>query len=168
MNPAKKPSKKCPKCEQLQKELAKMTELAGRAQADLQNAKDRMQKEGEEMRKIAFENTLLRLLPTIDNFQRAFEHLPEDLEGNEWPRHELVEWVGGVIAIGKDLMGKLTALGLEKIKSIGESVDPEKHEVLQTGPGEEGKVVEVFEEGYVFNGKVLRPAKVKVGDGSEE
>ena len=74
-----------------------MTELAGRAQADLQNAKDRMQKEGEELRKFALENTLLLLLPTIDNFQRAFEHLPEDLEGNEW--------VGGVIAIEKDLMG---------------------------------------------------------------
>ena len=137
-----------------------MTELAGRAQADLQNAKDRLQKEGEEIRKFALENTLLMLLPTIDNFQRAFEHLPEDLDGNEW--------VKGVVAIEKDLVGKLSALGLEKIECLGESVDPEKHEVLQTGPGEEGKVIEVFEDGYLFNGKVLRPAKVKVGDGSGE
>ena len=51
---------------------------------------------------------------------------------------------------------------------MGEDVDTQKHEVLQTGPGEEGKVVEVFEEGYSFNGKVLRPAKVKVGDGDEK
>ncbi len=158
MNPEKKSQKKCQNCDKLSEELAKMTELAGRAQADLQNAKDRMQKEGEELRKYALENTLLLLLPTIDNFQRAFEHLPEDLKGNEW--------VEGVVAIEKDLVGKLNALGLEKIESLGEKVDPEKHEVLQTGNGEEEKVVEVFEEGYMFNGKTLRPAKVKVGDGS--
>ncbi|MBU0766988.1 nucleotide exchange factor GrpE [Patescibacteria group bacterium] len=155
MNPTKKTPKACAKCETLTAELAKMKDLAGRAQADLQNAKDRMQKEGEELRKFALENTLLLLLPTIDNFQRAFEHLPENLDGNEW--------VEGVIAIEKDLMGKLGALGLEKIECIGEQVDSEKHEVLQTGSGEEGKVIEVFEDGFVFNGKILRPAKVKVG-----
>ncbi|MBU2213418.1 MAG: nucleotide exchange factor GrpE [Patescibacteria group bacterium] len=160
MSRAKKPLNKCPQCEKLSAELAKMTELAGRAQADLQNAKSRMQKEGEELRKFALENTLLLLLPTIDNFQRAFEHLPADLEGNEW--------VEGVVAIEKDLMGKLSALGLQKIESIGESVDPEKHEVLQTGPGEEGKVIEVFEVGFMFNGRVLRPAKVMVGAGNEK
>jgi len=157
MSPAKKSPKTCAKCETLTAEFAKMKELAGRAQADLQNAKDRMQKEGEELRKFALENTLLLLLPTIDNFQRAFEHLPKDLEGNEW--------VGGVVAIEKDLMGKLNALGLEKIECLNENVDPQKHEVLKTGSGEEGKVIEVFEDGYMFNGKVLRPAKVKVGDG---
>jgi len=45
-------------------------------------------------------------------------------------------------------------------------VDPALHEVLQAGPGEEGVIGEVFEDGYMFNGKVLRVAKVKVGDGS--
>jgi len=75
MNSPKKSSSKqkpCPEC-------AKLKELAARAQADLQNAKDRMQREGEEIRKYALENTLLSLLPTIDNFQRAFDHLPEEL-----------------------------------------------------------------------------------------
>jgi molecular chaperone GrpE (heat shock protein) len=39
------------------------------------------------------------------------------------------------------------------------------HEVLQAGPGKEGEITEVFEEGYELSGRVLRPAKVKVGSG---
>lgn len=155
-----KPSKKaCTKCVQLQSELEKMKDLAGRAQADLQNAKERMLREGENIRKFALENTLMTIIPTIDNFQRAFDHLPEKLSDNDW--------VMGVQAIEQDLVGKLGAMGLEKIECIGEAVDPEKHEVLQTGPGEEGNIIEVVEDGYVFNGKVIRVAKVIVGSGKE-
>lgn len=160
MTAQKKSSKKaCTKCTQLQSELEKMKDLAGRAQADLQNAKDRMQREGDDIRKFALENTLLGLLPTIDHFQRAFDHLPEELADNDW--------VKGVQAIEQDLIGKLSALGLERIECLGGSVDPEKHEVLQTGPGEEGNITEVVEDGYVFNGKVIRVAKVIVGSGKE-
>ena len=131
--------------------------MAGRAQADLQNSKERLQKEAGELRKFALEDTLIKLLPTIDHFQRAFEHLPLDLSDNEW--------VKGVAAIERDLMSKLNAMGLEKIECMGEQVDTERHEVLQTGPGEEGIITEVFEDGYLFNGKVLRAGKVRVGDG---
>ena len=151
--------KKCQKCDELKKELEKFRELAGRAQADLQNAKDRLQKEAGEMRKFALENTLLTLLPTIDNFQRAFAHLPEN--------HKNHEWVKGLSAIEQDFMRQLSGMGLSKMECLGEVVDPQKHEVLQTGPGEEGKVVEIFEDGYLFNGKVLKPAKVRVGGGKE-
>lgn len=158
MNTQKKPPKKaCAKCAQLQAELDKMKDLAGRAQADLQNAKDRMQREGEDIRKFALENTLLSLLPTIDNFQRAFDHLPEELSDHDW--------VKGVQAIEQDLVSKLSAMGLERIECKGETVDPDKHEVLQTGSGEEGIITDVVEDGYTFNGRLIRPAKVVVGDG---
>ena len=60
----------------------------------------------------------------------------------------------------------MTELGLKKMDASGAVLDPVKHEVLQAGPGEKGKVLEVFEEGYELNGKVLRPAKVRVGDGT--
>jgi len=162
MHPPKKKTQassrqECPHCAQLAVELQKFKELAGRAQADLQNAKDRLQKEAEDMRKYALEGMLIELLPTIDNFQRAFEHLPEDLQDHDW--------VKGVAAMEQEFMGRVQSMGLTKIEALNEPVDPEKHEVLQTGPGKEGKVIEVFEEGYMFNGKVLRPAKVKVGSG---
>jgi len=161
MSAQKKSTKKaCAKCTQLQAELDKMKDLAGRAQADLQNAKDRMQREGEDIRKFALESTLLSLLPTVDHFQRAFDHLPEELSDHDW--------VKGVQAIEQDLVGKLSAMGLEKIECIGKAVDPEKHEVLQTSSGEEGIINDVFEDGYMFNGRLIRPAKVVVGNGESE
>ena len=142
----------------LKKEIERMKDMAGRAQADLQNAKERMERERQDISKYALEGTLRRLLPTIDNFQRAFQHLPEDLKSHDWVR--------GVAAIEQDLMKQVTELGLQKMDALGSVLDPAKHEVLQAAPGEKGKVLEVFEQGYELNGKVLRPAKVKVGDGS--
>jgi len=53
------------------------------------------------------------------------------------------------------------------MSSMGSLIDPARHEVLMTGPGEAGKVLEVFEEGYELSGKVLRPAKVKIGQVQE-
>ncbi|MDD4628382.1 MAG: nucleotide exchange factor GrpE [Candidatus Peribacteraceae bacterium] len=144
----------------LTQEVERLKDIAGRAQADLQNAKERLERERQDVAKYALEGTLKRLLPTIDNFQRATQHLPEDLRNHDW--------VKGVAAIEQDLVKQVTELGLRKIVALGQQLDPTKHEVLQAGPGEKGRVIEVYEEGYEFNGKVLRPAKVKVGDGGIE
>ncbi len=141
----------------LKDELARLKDIAARAQADLQNAKIRMEREAGDLRKFALEGLVFQLLPTVDNFQRAFAHLPEDLAGHEW--------VKGVQAVEQDLMRILSSAGLKKIESLGATVDPHKHEVLQTGPGKEDTVLEVFEDGYEYQGKILRPAKVKAGNG---
>lgn len=142
----------------LQQELQRMKDLAARAQADLQNAKARVERDAADMRRFASEGMIVRLLPTLDNFQRAFQHVPDDLKNHEW--------VKGVAAIESDLMKQVTDAGLTRMQSLGQPVDPQKHEVLSMGPGEDGTVVEVFEEGYELHGKVLRPAKVKAGSGS--
>ncbi len=144
--------------ETLKKEADCLKDLAGRAQADLQNAKDRLERDRQDIAKFALEGALKRLLPTIDNFQRAFQHLPEDLKNHEWAK--------GVAAIEQELVKQVTELGLRKIEAAGATLDPAKHEVLQVAPGEKGKVLAVLEEGYELNGRVLRPAKVRVGDGS--
>ena len=144
--------------EQQLKDMQSFKDLAARAQADLQNAKSRIEREASDLRKFATEQMLQRILPTLDNFQRAFQHIPEDLKSQEW--------VKGVAAIEADLMRQMTDAGLSRMQSLGQVADPAKHEVLTMGPGEEGKVTEVFEEGYELNGKVLRPAKVKVGSGT--
>ena len=135
-----------------------LKELAARAQADLQNAKERMEREATDMRKFAAAGIVQKLLPAVDNFQRAFGHLPEELADNEW--------VKGVQAIEQDLLKQLEEAGLQKIECIGLPADTEQHEVLQAGPGEKDIIVEVYEEGYLLHEKVLRPARVKVGDGS--
>ena len=75
------------------------------------------------------------------------------------------EWVKGLQAIEQGFIEEMQAVGLQKISSLNEKADPEKHEVLKTGPGEEGMITEVFEEGYMLHEKVLRPARVVVGEG---
>ncbi len=142
---------------QLQKDLDQFRELAARAQADLQNAKMRVEKEAGDMRKFATESIVRRILPTLDNFTRAFQHVPADIKDHEWVR--------GVAAIEQDLMRQMEDAGLKRMQSLGQIVDPMRHETLSLGPGEDGKVVEVFEEGYELNGRVIRVAKVKAGSG---
>lgn len=144
--------------ERLQKEVQTFKELAARAQADLQNARVRMGKEAEEMRIFAAELLLRQLLPTVDSLRRACQHLPKEFSSHEWAR--------GVLSIEKELLRQLKGIGLEPVDAVGKPVDSFQHEVLLTAQGEEGKVLEVLEDGYLFRGKVLRPAKVKVGDGS--
>ena len=141
-------------------ELQTFKELAARAQADLQNARARMGKEAEEMRVYAAELLVRQLLPTIDSFRRACQHLPQDLAGHEW--------VKGVLSTEQELLRQLRAIGMEPMDSVGKPLDPLQHEAIFTTPGEDGKVLEVLEEGYLFRGKVLKPAKVKVGNGRED
>ncbi len=145
--------------QRVQAEFDRLRDIAGRAQADLQNAKDRLAREAADLRSFAAAGIVAQLLPTVDHFRRAFQHLPPELASHEW--------VKGVQAIEQDLLKRLEEAGLKRLECIGQKADPHKHEVLQAGPGEQDTVLEVFEDGYEFNGRVLRPAKVKVGDGSE-
>ena len=140
---------------ELEQQVARLTDVAGRAQADLQNAKARMQKDSDDLRRYAAEAVVRKLLPVVDGFQRAFSHLPDALKNDDW--------VKGVVAIEQSLMKELTELGLKKMDVLGQQVDTAKHEVLTVGAGKEGEIIEVFEDGYELAGKVLRPAKVKVG-----
>ncbi len=143
-----------------QAEVARLKDIAGRAQADLQNAKQRMERESADLRAYAGEGVIRRILPTLDNFQRAFAAVPADIAGHEW--------VKGLTAIEQDLLKQVSDMGLERMQSLGETVDPARHEVITVGPGADAMVTEVFEEGYALNGKVIRPAKVRVGNGDAQ
>ncbi len=146
--------------QKLQEELRKLKELAARAQADLQNAKMRMEKEALDIRLFAVEGLIVRLLPTIDNLRRAFEHLPDELRSHDW--------VKGLQVTEQQMLSDLEAVGLRPIEALGLPVDTQRHEVLQSVPGKLDIVVQVLENGYELHGKVIRPAKVVVGDGEEE
>lgn len=143
----------------LQAELAEMTETAKRAMADLQNFKRRTEEERGELQIFANMHLLETIFPALDNFTRAFELIPEDLEEEEW--------IKGIQNIENNLMNALKNLGLEVIDQTGIPVDPNRHEVLMEGEGPAGEVVQIFEKGYTFKGKTLRPAKVQVGKTKE-
>lgn len=139
----------------LQADLNAMTETAKRAMADLQNFKRRTEEERGEIQIFANMRLLEAIFPALDNFARAFELMPEHLEEEEW--------VKGIQSIESNLMNALTNLGLELIDQTGVPADPNKHEVLMQSEGPAGQVVQIFEKGYAFKGKTIRPAKVQVG-----
>jgi molecular chaperone GrpE len=145
--------------ERLQNEANEMKALAQRTLADLQNFKRRADEQRAELSIFANIKFLEAIFPVIDNFKRAFDHVPEEIKDNEW--------VKGVSSIEKNFMDTLSSLGLAEINcEAGTKFDPNLHEALMQGPGAKDTVVECFEKGYQFKDKVVRPAKVKVGDGS--
>ena len=137
--------------EALKEQIEKLTDIAARAQADLQNFKARMKNEAKELGKFAVVPLLLSLLPVHDDLARAVEHAGEN---------------DGLSQILAKLEKIFVDAHLKKMKSLGQKVDPQKHEVLAITKGEKDIITEVHEEGYELHGRVLRPAKVIAGEGS--
>ncbi len=135
-----------------------LKEALARSMADLQNYKRRSEQERSQFVKLANAELLKSLLPIFNNLNRSVQHLPEAMAENEWAK--------GVIHINTDLLKTLESLGVVKMKTVGEKLDPNQHEALMSGPGEKDLITEEFEPGYLMNGEIVKPAKVKVGDGS--
>ena len=140
------------KIEELQERLA-------RCMADLQNFKRRSEEEKAGFVKWANAEMLKNILPILDNLDRSVTHLPEGLKEDEWAK--------GMIHIHGDLLKTFEKLGVKKIKTVGEKLNPNLHEAMLAGPGDKDVIVEEFEPGYTLNEDVIKVAKVKVGDGSE-
>jgi molecular chaperone GrpE len=156
-----------PEIESLQNELAEQkakaeANLAGwqRAQADYVNLKRRNEQEKEEALKYANSMLVLKILPVLDDFERAVASLPQESGGNPW--------VDGMKLIERKLRTSLEAQGLTPIKALGEPFDPKLHEAVRQDKGEEGIVVSEMEKGYRYLDRIIRPSKVVVGNGEEQ
>lgn len=138
--------------ENLRSELEKMNELAKRTMADFQNFKRRQEEENARIMDMANLALLKRLLPILDNFERAKD-----------------EWSEGIGMCVNQFKKTMEDVGVEEIKIDTEEgttdFDPELHEALLHANGPKDKVVEVLEKGYKIGDRVLRHAKVKVGNG---
>ncbi len=145
-----------PKKSKIQKKETDFEEKYLRALAELENYRKKVERDRVDLIKSANEQTITAILPVLDNFKRASEHLPKALADNEWAK--------GVTAIETQFEQTLSELGLCKIEvKVGDSCDVNKHEVIGTAEGKSGKIIEVVEEGYELNGKILRASKVRVG-----
>lgn len=140
----------------LEQELQDMTNMAKRAMADLQNYKRQVEEERKTLMTMSKVTILSEILPAIDNLQRALNHVPQEMKGNEWTK--------GIEAITKQLEAVLSNSGLEVIPTQG-TVDPNMHEAITSIPGPADYILEVIEIGYKVGDKVIRPAKVVVGNG---
>lgn len=128
-----------------------------RLHADFENYKKRMARDMEEFRRMATEGLIERLLPVLDNFDRALQHAAQDTD----PKHI----VDGITLIRKLFEDALKKQGLTDIHSLGAKFDPHIHEAIafeETDEKEEGIVVEVFQHGYKLGDKLLRPATVRI------
>jgi molecular chaperone GrpE len=145
-------------------ELKKKAEEAGahqdkwlRAHADFENMRKRMEKDKVEFAKYANEDMIVELLGIVDNFERGLKAAEQKKD------FDLLHQ--GVDMILKQLHQLLEARGLRRIKSAGEKFDPYRHEALEVVPGEpdmEGQIADELQTGYELNGRVIRPAKVRV------
>lgn len=127
-----------------------------RAVADHENYKRRSRQDLVERTQYANEQLVLKLLPLLDNFQRALEHAPEGIDP---------QWFEGVKLIAKQFEDILQGQGVSSISAVGEKFDPTQHEAIaseQTDEHEEGTVVEEMQRGYKLHRKVLRPTLVKI------
>jgi len=128
-----------------------------RGQADFVNFKRRLEQDKADAVKYANAGLITKIIPVLDDFERAVGAVPVSMAGEAW--------VDGINGIARKLFTVLEAVGVGLIKAQGENFDPSMHEAVGSAPGEEGKVLRELAIGYRLNERVLRPAKVLVGNG---
>ncbi len=127
-----------------------------RLQADFVNYKNRTEREKSNSIILANEGLILKLLPVLDNFNRAFAHV--NLEDDA---------VKGFVMIKDQFESILKSEMVEEIESDGATFDPNLHNAVMTESKEgveSGIVIETFEKGYKIKDKVIRPSMVKVSE----
>ncbi len=128
-----------------------------RARADLINYKKQEKERIEEILKYAGEEMILKMLPILDNFELTEKKLPDNLKEDEN--------VKGVLQLKNQMLEFLSQQGVAPIEAVGEKFDPNFHEAVETAQtenSESGTVIEEIQKGYTMQGRVLRPAKVRV------
>jgi molecular chaperone GrpE len=156
--------------EELEQARAKEAEyLDGwqRARAELSNARKRFQRDHEQAYTNGKADLLVRLLPTVDDFERALETLPEDLS-LAGPESASLSWLEGVQLIQRKLHLLLEQEGVAPIEAAGRAFDPFLHQAITHEPSEEvpeGHVIAEMQRGYVVGDRVLRPSVVRVSSG---
>lgn len=146
----------------LEEEKAKYAELSDkhlRLQAEFDNFRKRTAKEKLDLTATASENVIKDILPVLDDFERALQNMEKN--GNEADAQ-------GITLIFNKLKDTLKKKGLEEIEAMEAEFNTDEHEALTMIPApdedKKGKVLDVIQKGYKLNGKVIRFARVVVGN----
>lgn len=142
--------------ERLRAEVEQYRDLYLRKLADFDNFRKRMERDRDEMRRIAGEALLSELVPVLDNFERALVHSAE-VDPNGFRQ--------GVAMISRQLWDALQRQGMACLDPLGERFDPQFHEAVRRVEDSEHEpetVVAVHAKGYTFAGRLVRPALVAV------
>ena len=140
--------------DQLAADKAELQDRILRSQAEFQNSRKRAEKERYEFAEYASTEAVRALLPVLDDFERALKVESAD-----------TEYAKGMELIYQRFYESLKKLGLEPIVSTGQPFDPHIHHAVETVETEQAAghtVLDEFQRGYNFKGRLLRPAMVKV------
>ncbi len=140
------------KTEELETRIVELENFWKHAVADYRNLQKRVEEEKLGWRTFANESLLRSLLPVLDNLQKASTHIKDP----------------GMDLTIKDFKQVLKNEGIEEILSDGEEFDPVVMEAVDVVEGEKNKVIETVLTGYLLQNKLLRPARVKVGGGTNQ
>ncbi len=134
-----------------------LTETVKRIQADFENYRKRMEKNMDDLRKMAGKNMIMKLLPTLDNFSLALKSSPD------------TDFAKGIELIYSQLISLLQEEGLAEIK-FQKEFDPYLHEPLLKieSPEPENTILEILQPGYTLKDQVIRHAKVKLSKGNKK
>jgi molecular chaperone GrpE len=128
-----------------------------RERADFLNYKRRVEQDRASDREEAESQIIERILPLLDELERALAQVPEELRSHPW--------VQGLALNHHKLIQTLSDLGIERIGARGDAFDPQRHEALfydEEPNATDQRVNEVFRPGYLMRGSLVRPALVSV------
>lgn len=128
-----------------------------RSQAEFANARKRMDKQRLDTYTNATVNVMDKLLPIVDDFERAMENLPAEISENSW--------LEGIQLVQRKLVATLENFNVTSIEAVGEPFDPNLHEAITQEPTNEfesGVVCRVLQTGYKIGDRVIRPSLVVV------
>lgn len=153
-----KESKKSKKEIEFEQKIGELTSDLQRTRADFENYRKRVESEKVLARESGQASAILKLIPVIDNIERAINYMPADLAENKWAQS-----VAGLV---RNLESSLDSLNLKRIDSNpGTVFDPELHEAIQfdeEATGETEVIDSEMQAGYTLNGHPIRHAMVKV------
>lgn len=151
----------CKKCEKLEKDCEEYKSGWQRAQADYQNLKKEIENMRGEWARYSEQQILEEFIPVYDNMKKS---LTTDFASTDITDNKLANWRKGIEMIMKQFEKVLRDHGVEEIKTVGETFNPELHEAVAEEGSEELEhiILKEVEAGYTMKGKVIKVAKVVV------
>jgi molecular chaperone GrpE len=149
---------KSKKQEELEQQVGELTADLQRTRADFENYRKRSEADKASTYQHGQAAAILKLLPVIDNIERAVAYTPAELKDNKWAQ--------GIASLVKNLEKSLEGLNLKRIDAkVGSEFNPELHEAIQFDEDAEGEhevIAEELQAGYTLSGQPIRHAMVKV------
>jgi molecular chaperone GrpE len=133
-----------------------------RLKADFENTKKRLQREKEDAIKFANERLLIEILPVADNLDRAMASLSEG--------HDPAKVMQGLKLAQEELHQVLESHGVKVIPAVGETFNPQVHEAVaavESADAKEEIVLDEIQRGYMLNGRLIRPSRVRISKTKE-